>query len=65
MGVTFTDRELEVIRLLSDGETTKTIASKLGIFESDALRLRAIIFAKAGAKNAAHLVKIAITEKLI
>ena len=51
--------------MLSEGETSKTIATALGLTEDKVFQIRAILFAKTGARNAANLVKIAITEKLI
>ena len=60
-----TNREVEIIRLLSDGFSNQKIAGKLGISHRTVDTHRTNIMQKAKVKNVAELVKYAIINKLI
>ncbi len=51
-------RELEVLRLVVDGETNKAIAAKLRISEKTVEKHRSRIMDKTGARQAAELVRL-------
>lgn len=52
-----TDREKEVFRYLSEGDSAKIIACKLGISESTVVSHRKNLIEKLGVKNSAELIK--------
>lgn len=60
-----TNREVEVIRLLSDGLSNQKIADQLGISHRTVDTHRTNIMQKVKVKNVAELVKYAIVNKLI
>ena len=60
-----TNREVEIIRLLSDGLSNQKIASKLGISHRTVDTHRTNIMQKVKVKNVAELVKYSIKNKLI
>lgn len=60
----FTDRELEIIRLICEEYTMKEVAGFLDLSESTVQNQRAVIMDKMGVKNTAGLVKYAITRGL-
>jgi DNA-binding CsgD family transcriptional regulator len=59
---TFTKREIEVIRLISDGLSTKEIGEKLFISTDTVETHRKKILRKSGCKNAAELVARSMSE---
>lgn len=60
-----TNREVEIIRLLSDGLSNQKIAAQLGISHRTVDTHRTNIMQKVKVKNVAELVKYAIVNKLI
>ncbi len=60
-----TTREIEIIRLLSDGLNNQNIASQLGISHRTVDTHRTNIMQKVKVKNVAELVKYAIINKVI
>lgn len=60
-----TARELEVLRLIAEGQSTKQIAATLGIAFKTAAAHRAHILEKTGAANAAGLISIATRDGLV
>tara|TARA_B100000614_G_C14407157_1_gene436222 strand:- start:183 stop:839 length:657 start_codon:yes stop_codon:yes gene_type:complete len=60
-----TKREIEIIRLLSDGLSNQKIASQLGISHRTVDTHRTNIMQKVKVKNVAELVKYSIVNKLI
>ena len=58
-------RELEVVRLISDGRTSPEIAAILGISSSTVERHRQNIMAKLGLHNRIELVKYALRKGLV
>jgi len=50
-----TPRQLEVLRLLAQGETIKSISEKLGLSEKTIANQQWAIRAKLGARNSAQL----------
>ncbi|MFT4899800.1 MAG: DNA-binding NarL/FixJ family response regulator, partial [Flavobacteriales bacterium] len=60
-----TNREVEVIRLLSDGLSNQKIADQLGISHRTVDTHRTNIMQKVKVKNVAELVKYSIINKLI
>lgn len=60
-----TNREVEIIRLLSDGLSNQKIADMLGISHRTVDTHRTNIMQKVKVKNVAELVKYAIVNKLI
>ncbi len=63
--ILLTRRELEVLRLLSDGFTNNEIAEKLFISHFTVDSHRKNLLLKFNAKNVASLIKIAVTKKII
>ncbi|RZK25124.1 MAG: response regulator transcription factor, partial [Flavobacterium sp.] len=61
----FTKREVEIIRLLSDGLTSSKIADQLFIAHNTVTTHRKNILRKAKSKNLAELITKCITEGLI
>jgi len=61
----FTKRETEIIRLLSDGNTSMEIASKLFIAENTVKNHRKNLLQKANCKNVNQLITKCITEGLL
>lgn len=61
----FTDREIEIIRLICEEYTMKQIANRLDLSESTIQNQRAAIMDKMNVKNTAGLVKFAFTKGLI
>ena len=55
-----TARELEVLRLICEGLTTKQIALQLGVAFKTAASHRSSLMEKAGAGNVVHLVRWAV-----
>jgi DNA-binding NarL/FixJ family response regulator len=62
-GVTF--REIEVLQLLSDGDSSKMIADKLHISETTAITHRKNLIKKLNVRNTAHLIKVALLSNII
>jgi DNA-binding NarL/FixJ family response regulator len=60
-----TRRELQIIWYLSEGDTTKEIASKLFISEKTIERHKTNLLRKMNSKNTAHLVKVAVENGLL
>jgi DNA-binding CsgD family transcriptional regulator len=60
-----TKRELEILELLVSGDSTKQIASKLGITFKTAASHRASIMGKMGVHETASLVREAILSGLV
>jgi len=58
----FSDREKEIVFLLSDGMDTNQIAEKLFISEGTVRKHRQNILEKTGAKNSVHLVRMAVAN---
>jgi DNA-binding NarL/FixJ family response regulator len=58
-------RELEVLRLLSDGSTSKDIAQRLGISPKTAQAHRENIKNKLGLRSTAEMVRYAIKHKIV
>jgi DNA-binding CsgD family transcriptional regulator len=58
-------RELEVLRLLSDGSTSKDIAQRLGISPKTAQAHRENIKNKLGLRSTAEMVRYAIKHRII
>ena len=63
--VQLTAREIEVLALIANGETTKRIAHKLGIAFKTAACHREHILNKLGASNAVYATRLAIRLGLI
>jgi DNA-binding NarL/FixJ family response regulator len=61
----FTDREIEIIRLICEEYTMRQIANRLDLSESTIQNQRAAIMDKMNVKNTAGLVKYAFTKKLV
>lgn len=62
---TFTQREKEILKLITEGLSNKGIAEKLFISVKTVETHRTNLLKKAEAKNTAELVKFAITNKLV
>jgi DNA-binding NarL/FixJ family response regulator len=60
-----TNRELEIIRNLSEGQTTKEIANKLFISDKTVERHKTNLIKKMKSKNTAHMVRIAVENGLL
>ncbi len=60
-----TRRELEIIRHLSEGDTTKEIAATLFVSEKTVERHKTNLMRKMKSKNTAHLVKVAVENGLL
>jgi len=60
-----TQRELQIIWHLSEGDTTKDIANKLFISDKTVERHKTNLIKKMKSKNTAHLVKIAVENGLL
>jgi len=60
-----TERELEVLRLIVDGQTSREIAESLVISSNTVERHRQNIMAKLGLHNRAELVRYAISKGLV
>jgi DNA-binding CsgD family transcriptional regulator len=58
-------RELECLRLLADGESTKRIAFRLGISAKTVQHHVAAARAKLGGRNSVHVVALAISAGLL
>jgi DNA-binding NarL/FixJ family response regulator len=54
-----TDRELEVLRLIADGLTTRDVAARLGISPRTVENYKQHMFAKLGVQSRAHAVAVA------
>lgn len=63
--ISLTDREKEILKLISKGMTTKGISKFLFISESTVVTHRKNILKKLNAVNTPDLVRIAITNSLI
>ncbi len=63
--VKFTDTELELIRLLAQGDQVDEIATKTHLARTYVNQLKYVLFAKVGARNTAHLISIAYQNKLL
>jgi DNA-binding NarL/FixJ family response regulator len=64
-GISLSDRELEVIRLISEGQTNKEIADTLCLSTHTVNTHRKNIMAKLGIKNTAGIVIYAVKENII
>lgn len=60
--IVFTKREIEIIKLLSEGNKTKTIAEKLFISQATVETHRKNILHKSGCKNSVELVSKSLAE---
>ena len=60
-----TDREIEVLKLLADGKTVKTVASQLNISTKTVDTHTVRLMRKIKVRNRVGLVKYALREKLI
>ena len=60
--IIFTKREIEIIKLLSDGYNTKSIAEKLFISQTTTETHRKNILRKSGCKNSVELISRSLTE---
>ena len=60
-----TPRELEVLRLIAAGKSTKQIAAQLGIAFKTAVTHRSSIMSKLAAENSAHLITVAVACGLL
>jgi DNA-binding CsgD family transcriptional regulator len=60
-----TEREIEVVRLISDGNSYKGIADELHISPETVIVHRKSAMRKLKAKNIAHLIKLAMERKII
>lgn len=63
--ISLTRRERQVLKLVGEGATSKTIASQLGISPKTAQIHRANLMAKLGVHSTAGLVRYAIKHKLV
>lgn len=63
--VSLTPRERQVLKLVGEGATSKTIASRLGISPKTAQIHRANLMAKLGVHSTAGVVRYAIKHKLV
>jgi len=63
--ISLTARERQVLKLVGEGATSKTIASRLGISPKTAQIHRANLMAKLGVHSTAGVVRYAIRHKLI
>jgi DNA-binding NarL/FixJ family response regulator len=63
--VTLTTRELEVVQGLRDGLTNRLLAARLGVAEKTVEAHKSRLYAKLGAKNQAHAVRIAADQGLL
>jgi DNA-binding NarL/FixJ family response regulator len=61
----FSGRELEIIGLIANGETTPRIAQRLGVSRKTVVTHRAGALRKAGVHSAANLVRFAIKHDLV
>jgi DNA-binding NarL/FixJ family response regulator len=61
----FSARELEVLKLVVEGQRNKEIAGRLGIGVKSVESYRARVMAKAGCSSPAELVRFALKEKLV
>ena len=59
------DREREVLELVAEGTSTKKIADELNLSPKTVETYRKNLLSKLGARNTAHLIRIAIKEGLI
>ncbi len=59
------NREIQVLNLVSKGENTKTISNHLSISTHTVETHRRSLLSKLSAKNTADMVRIAVTEKLV
>ena len=64
-GISLSDREIEIIRLISDGCTNKEIADQLFLSPHTVNTHRKNIMNKLGIKNTAGIVIYAVTENII
>ncbi|MCB9360229.1 MAG: response regulator transcription factor [Flavobacteriales bacterium] len=64
-GISLSDRELEVIRLISEGQTNKEIADSLCLSTHTVNTHRKNIMGKLGIKNTAGIVIYAVKENII
>jgi DNA-binding NarL/FixJ family response regulator len=60
-----TERELEILRLIRDGLSTKEIAHRLNIALKTAACHRSRLMIKSGARNAIHLLEWAIKNGFV
>lgn len=60
-----TGREREVLRLIAQGNTTKEVASKLGITENTAAAHRFNVMRKSDTHNTAQLVAYAVKSGIV
>ena len=62
---TLSQRELEILKLVADGKTSREIAERLSISPKTVDTYRSRLMSKIGVKNLAGLVKFAIRHGLI
>ena len=63
--ITYTKREIEIIKCISEGYSNKKIAEKLHISEGTVKKHRNNISKKSGCKNSVELIKKSILQGLI
>lgn len=59
-----TGREIEALRLLADGQTQAGMAQRLGTTERTVRRVTRALYAKLGARTAAHAVALATQHRI-
>lgn len=64
-GRALTEREIEILRLIADGQTARQTALQLYLSEETVKGYRKRIIAKLGAKNGPHAVAISLRRGLI
>ena len=63
--ISLTDREVEIVKLIAEGLTTKDIAEKLFLSFHTISTHRKNIFRKAGITNSSELVRYAVRRGLV
>lgn len=61
----FTKREFEILKLISDGNSSKQIANHLKVTEATVKTHRKNILKKAGGKNIMQIIKDCVTTNII
>lgn len=64
-GAQLSGRELEVLRAIAGGMTTRAIARRLGVAEKTVEAHRARLYSKLGARNQSHAVSLALTRGIL
>lgn len=63
--IEFTDREIEILRLISEGYTNQEIADKIFTSKRTVEGLRQVLIDKTGSRNTAALIRFALVNGLI